>query len=395
MKLLYSLAVSCLLLICLNANASNNAVYEQRRADYVDTALASPNGTKIILQAYKGVPVDTNLLNAKLGNIYTGVTSDFDIIELVRILYLQPGVYDSKILPVLNSVPYWVTKGDTIRNYWSENHMIMWMGSDWLLHEKYNKPIDATLRNRLVHYLDLKIQYGYYEFFSSVYAPYCLSGLLNLADFAQDNEIKTKATLASQSLLKELLMLTNDKGVFFPVAGRNYPSKYKTPYGQNHNNLIYLLTGLGEAPKGSSAAGPFLASSTIPVDTVISSWVPVLDTLLHIGHSLDSGLVLNSGMSFVDKVVFQWSSGAYFHPTVVQETVQLLDDSLLWDQVDFALLQPIRSIITPATAPALAESLGCISKSTVISGQDVRIFKHNSITLASVPDFWKGKVGFQ
>ena len=119
-----------------------------------------------------------------------------------------------------------------------------------------------------------------------------------------------------------------------------------------------------------------------------------MDTLIHIGHSLDSGFVLNSGMSFVDKVVFQWSSGAYFHPAVVQETVQLLDDSLLWDQVDFALLQPIRSIITPATAPALAESLGCISKSTVISGQSVQIFKHNSITLASVPDFWKGKVGF-
>jgi hypothetical protein len=395
MKLLYSLAAGCLLLICLNANAGNNAQYEQRRADYVDTALASLTGTKIILQAYKGVPVDTNLLNAKLSNIATGVTSDFDIIELVRILYLQPGVYDSKILPVLYSVPYWVTKGDTVRNYWSENHMIMWMGSDWLLHEKYNKPIDANLRNRLVHYLDLKIQYGYYEFFSSVYTPYCLSGLLNLADFAQDNEIKTKATLASQGLLKELLMLTNDKGVFFPVAGRNYPGKYKTPYGQNHNNLIYLLTGMGEAPKGSSAAGPFLASSDIPVDTVISSWTPVMDTLIHIGHSLDSGFVLNSGMSFVDKVVFQWSSGAYFHPAVVQETVQLLDDSLLWDQVDFALLQPIRSIITPATAPALAESLGCISKSTVISGQSVQIFKHNSITLASVPDFWKGKVGFQ
>ncbi|HLP19037.1 MAG TPA: T9SS type A sorting domain-containing protein [Chitinophagales bacterium] len=378
-----------------NTMAANNAIYEQRRSDYVDSSLIAVNGTKLILQAYRDLPLDTNALNNKLNNIFTGQTSDFDIIELVRILYLTNGEYDAKILPVLNSVPYWVNKGDTVRNYWSENHMIMWSGSDWLLHEKYNRPIHPSVRARIVHYLDLKIQYGYYEFFSSVYTPYCLSGIINLADFAQDAEIKEKAILASQRLLDELLMLTNDKGVFFPVAGRNYPSKYKTPYGQNHNNLIYLLTGLGQAPNGSSAAGPFLASSTLPVDTIINSWRPIMDTTFYIGHTLDTGFILNSGMTAVDKVVFQWSSGAYFHPAVVQETVQLLEDSSLWDQVDFALLKPLQPIITPQSAPALAEELSCISKSTVISGQTVSIFKHNAITLSSVPDFWKGKVGFQ
>lgn len=273
--------------------------------------------------------------------------------------------------------------------------MIMWMSSDWLLHEKYNKPIDANLRNRVVHYLQLKVQYGYYEFFSSVYSPYSLSGILNLADFAQDAQIKTLATQAAQRLLTDMLRFTNDKGVYFPVAGRNYPGKYESAYGQNHNNLIYLLTGMGQAPYGASAAGPFLSSSTLPVDTIINSWVPVLDTLFHIGHSLDTGFILNSGMSPVDKVVFQWSSGAYFHPQVVSETVQLLIDSNMWNHVDFALLKPVASIVTPQSAPALATSLSCISKSSVISGQDINLFKHHSVTLASVPDFWKGKVGFQ
>ncbi len=391
-----TLSSICLFIVCsCYACFANNAIYEQRKSDYVDSCLASPFGQKLVLQAYKGVPLDTNLLNAKLANIVSGVTSDFDIIELVRISFLTNGAYDAKILPVLNSVPYWINNHDTVRNYWSENHMIMWMSSDWLIHERYGRTIDNTLDTRLRHYLQLKIQYGFYEFFSSVYGPYCLSGLLNLADFSQDAQIKTLATQAAQRLLGDLLMLTNDKGVFFPVAGRNYPAKYETAYGQNHNNLIYLLIGMGQPPIGASAAGPFLASSTISVDTVINSWVPVLDTVYHIGHALDSGLVINSGMSSVDKTVFQWSSGAYFHPLVVSETVQLLIDSNLWDQVDFALLAPVRPIITPQSAPALSESLGEISKSSVISGQDVAIFKHNSVTLASVLDFWKGKVGFQ
>lgn len=273
--------------------------------------------------------------------------------------------------------------------------MIMWMSSDWLLHEKYNKTIDANLRNRLVHYLELKNQYGFYEFFSSTYSPYSLSGLLNLADFAQDAQIKGLAIKAAQRLLKELLRLTNDKGVFFPVAGRNYPGKYESAYGQNHNNLIYLLTGMGNPPYGSSASGSFLASSTLSVDTVISSWQPDLDTLYSFGHTLDSGFVLNSGMSPVDKTVFQFSSGGYFHPAVVSETVQLLVDSNMWNHVDFELLKPLSTIITPQSAPALSEALSYISKSSVISGQSVNIFKHHSVTLASIPDFWKGKVGFQ
>ncbi len=389
------LAACLLVLSNYHSAIANNAIYEQRRMDYVDSCLASGSGARIVLQAYKGVPVDANLLNSKLASITTRSTSDFDIIELVRILYLDSGTYDAQILPVLYSVPYWVNNNDTLRNYWSENHMIMWMSSDWLLHERYGKTIDNTLDARLRHYLNLKIQYGFYEFFSSVYAPYCLSGLLNLADFAQDAQIKNLATQASQKLLAELLMLTNDKGVFFPVAGRNYPSKYETAYGQSHNNLIYLLTGFGQAPGAASAGGAFLASSTLPVDSVIYSWTPTLDTLYHIGHSLDSGLVINSQMAPVDKVVFQWSSGAYFHPSVVSETVQLLVDSNLWDQVDFAILAPLRPIITTANAPALSESLGVISKSSVISGQDVAIFKHHSVTLSSVIDFWKGKVGFQ
>ena len=374
---------------------ANNATYEQRRLAFVDSSLAYNTGSLIILQSYKGVPVDSVLLTNKLNLIAAKQTSDFDIIELVRILFLSNGAYDSKILPVLYGVPYWINNYDTVRNYWSENHMIMWMSSDWLLHEKYNKTIDANLRNRLVHYLELKNQYGFYEFFSSTYSPYSLSGLLNLADFAQDAQIKGLAIKAAQRLLKELLRLTNDKGVFFPVAGRNYPGKYESAYGQNHNNLIYLLTGMGNPPYGSSASGSFLASSTLSVDTVIASWQPELDTLYSFGHTLDSGFVLNSGMSPVDKTVFQFSSGGYFHPAVVSETVQLLVDSNMWNHVDFELLKPLSTIITPQSAPALSEALSYISKSSVISGQSVNIFKHHSVTLASIPDFWKGKVGFQ
>ncbi|GIV33185.1 MAG: hypothetical protein KatS3mg031_0720 [Chitinophagales bacterium] len=288
---------SCWLIICSlfftvgitgKSARANNPDYEQRRTAYIDSALANFSDDAVTLQAYRGLPVDTQALHNLLAAVPVKSTSDFDIVKLIRILFFTNGTYDAQILPVLASVPFWLTKGDKLRVYWSENHMIMWMSSHWLLHERYGWPMDSSLSSRLRHYLRLKIHYGFYEFFSSTYAPYTLSGLLNLTDFAQDTEVKNLATQAAIRLLKDLLMPVNDKGVFYPVAGRNYYSKYEDPYHQNHHHLVYLLTGLGQPPVGASHSGGFLASSSIPVDSIIASWSPVLDTVYSIGHSLDS-----------------------------------------------------------------------------------------------------------
>lgn len=373
---------------------ANDSIYEQRRLAYIDTALTKVDDDVLCIQAYKNGTVDLTYINNIIQQIPVRSTSDFVIVKLIRTLYFTNGLYDSLILPILDTTPFWLTKADTLRGYWSENHMIMWMSSDWLLHEKYGRAIDAGLDNRLRHYLRLKVKYGFYEFFSSVYAPYTLSGLLNLADFAQDPEIKSLATQAAVRLLRDLLMVTNDKGVMFAVAGRNYYSKYDNPYGQNHNNLIYLLTGMGERPKGPSHSGSFLSTSSLQVDSIVASWRPTLDTLYNIGHTLDSALILHSTQRPVDKVMFQWSSGAYFHPTVAIESANLIIDSMLWRHVDFT---PFRAFETfsPTDILAIAEGIPASSMSTVICGQQAAIFKSNSVTLSSLQNFWPGKLGFQ
>ncbi|MEM7040190.1 MAG: hypothetical protein AAF570_24695, partial [Bacteroidota bacterium] len=272
----------------------------------------------------------------------------------------------------------------------------MWMSSDWLLHEKYGRSIDGNLRNRLVHYLELKNEYGFYEFNSSTYAGYTLSGLLNLADFATDTQIKSLATSAAERLLEEeILLLANDEGVFFPTAGRNYYSKYDNPYGHNHNSLIWLLTGRGERPERASHAGAFLSTTSMDLDDVIDSWSADVDTLLHIGHTLDSGFTINAGQADVDRTMFQWSSGGYFHPDVALESGYMIRDSNMWDHVDFETLKIINTFFDVDSFQVVAEGLDFMSKSSVISGQDIAVFKRGGVTLSSAQDFWPGKVGYQ
>lgn len=383
-----------LLTLCgLSHVFANDTIYEQRRLAYIDTALAD-NDEELVLQAYKGLPLDSAELSRKIGLIAYKSTIDFDIVELVRILYFTNGEYDSLILGALDTIPFRLTYGDTLRGYWSENHMIMWKSSYWLLHEKYGWDVHPSVEASLKHYLQLKIDHGFYEYFSSTYAPYSLSGILNLADFAQDTDIKNLATQAANRLLKDLLMVATDKGVFFPSAGRNYYGSYSRPYRHNVTNLIYLLTGRGDAPTGASHGGSFLATSTLQTDSIAASWVPALDTIYHLGHSLDSGFVLNSVLEPVDKTLFQWSSGAYFHPVVAQESATLASDSALWNHVDFRDFGPLSSL--PINdAQVLAEFLGAISYSSLNCKADIAIFRKNSVALTSNQDFWKGKVGYQ
>jgi hypothetical protein len=374
---------------------SQNPAFEQRKTIYNNEVLSNINNKPIIIQAYKNMPVDANALNTILTNISTKSTADFDIVKLIRILFFTNGEYDSLILPVLRPIPFWLEKNEDNREYWSENHMIMWMSSDWLLHEKYGKEVDSNLIYRLKHYLELKQEYGFYEYFSSVYLPYTLSGLLNLADFAQDTEIKNLATVVANKLLQHILLLTNNKGTFFPIAGRNYPGKYTSAYNQNHSNLIYLITGFGELPRTASHAGEFLATTSINLDLALNAWTPTFNQTITLGHTLADGInIINKDINFKDKVIFQWSSGAYFDPLVARSTATQLKDLNLWNHHQFDDFKIFSGVPNPLT-PVIAEIGSPFSKSSGNYNPTIYVYKNNSVTLSSIQDFWKGKNGYQ
>ncbi len=384
-----------LLLVLSTSHLFADPGFEQRRTQYAQE-LGDTSSRRITLQAFNGVTLSPVELNKMFNDLVVRSTQDFVIVEMVRALYLHPDTayYNSLIVPELLSVPYWVTKGDTLRGYWSENHMIQWMSSDWLLHERYGKQIDSDLDARLRHYLRLKNNFGFYEFFSSTYATYTLSGLLNLADFAQDAEIKQLATTAAQRLLKDILLMANDQGRFYPAAGRNYWGRYDDEFNSSTESVVYLLTGMGRKPTNSTHGASFLATTSIDVDGVIASWQPVINTTKRVGHSIDSLFILNGHLAERDQIMFQWSSGSYFDPLVAERTANFINDSLLWNHVDLSDFSSF-SDIPPANAAGLAEFFSAVSKSSSIVGQTLNIYKSNSVALHSVQDFWKGKAGFQ
>lgn len=395
--LLQAFCAAFLLLNVYSSSAQvNSAAYQQRQSDLIDSALTASNFTSdaMVFQVYRGVPIDTSALNGWIAQIPTRSTMDFDVVKMVRMLFLSNGEYDNWIYSSIDTLPFWVNKYDTLYGYWSENHMIQWMSSEWLLHEKFNRPTSPDLEQRVNHYLDLKLEYGFYEFFSSTYMPYSFGGIMNLADFAQDPTIKAKAELVAKRLMSDLLMVTNDQGIFFPAAGRNYYSKYIRPYGETHQSIIYLLTGLGNQVVKAQHASAFLATSDLYIEDVVANMSTEVDTLYSLGHPIDSSLSIHAGYRDVDRLMFQWSFGGYFPPEFALESAQLITDSVMWGHVDFQPFQLFRSF-SPAQIQNLAEGLENVSSSTLICEQDLRIFKKRSVTLASIQDFHAGNAGFQ
>lgn len=369
-------------------------VYQNRLAEYRQNAVENFNGRAIPIQAYLGQPVDQPTLQSIFDGINTNGEFDFHLVQLVRILFFSNGEYESQLLPAIQSIPLWLGPNEKTRVYWSENHITMWLSSAWLLKEKYGIDNDPELRKKLIHCLDLKNNYGYYEFFSSVYFPYTLSGLLNLVDFAEDPEIKQKAILATNRLLKEVLLLVNDKGGFFPAAGRNYRDKYNTAYGQNHSHLIYLLTGLGEKPENASHAAAFLATSSLDVKEIVESWSAEENRMLNIGHTIQECNQIHKDLLPNDKVVFQWSGGGYFHPEVALQTATLLDNYNMWEHKEFKPFKDFKGLPVQL-APVIADVASSLSYSSVYMKADIAIYKNRSVTLASVQNYWKGRAGFQ
>jgi hypothetical protein len=319
-------------------------------------------------------------------------TADFALTKWLRVLNYTSG-YDDQILPVLAELPYWINKGDETRVYWSENHMIMWMSAAWLLHEREGWAMDDNLRIRLVHWLNLKKTYGFYEFFSQTYLPYTLGGVLNLADFAEDEEIKRLAGEVANYLVEHIMMGTNAKGNMFVVAGRTKDSKY-TSHSHNHDAAINLLTGMGSVPSNVTASTAELSTTEVDLSWGIDTYTDSLNVEYSFGHALSDSDTVHATQSKTDKFVFQWSGGAYFHPDVVNDTTWMMDTYNLWGHGNFTELGGFSGFPNWIVGWG-ADIAAPISRSSVITGGNIDIWKHKTSMLSSVHDYRGGYLGYQ
>lgn len=403
----------------VSSQGVSSSDYRSRTAQVL--AISNSKQLAPVVEAYNGDLIGTTIMDELLLELDQDPDAAFRILILIRIHELTDDEsVKATIFDTLKTIPFWLGPGEKTRVYWTENQMIMWMSAAFILKQRY--PDDAelvvgqTLRQRLAHYLNLKADYGYSEFFSSVYLPYTMCGLLNLIDFSQDDQIREYAEKALLKLIDHILLAANSEGSFFAAAGRNYGDYYLSSFNQI-SETIWLLTGAGTKPTRIRHSTGFLSTSNftyaspdttdeITVNVTVGNSKTITKpsqrngttTRLPIRPSLEESFEINSELERADRVIFQWSMGAYFNPETVDDTLWLFDEYDLWGHSQFGSVAtgiPTGLLDAPLSGVLGSDLLRTATVGSVLTGGDVVLYKNQDIVLSSVQDFHSGKLGYQ
>lgn len=376
--------------------AERAAAIEERKTAFRDRS-NNAGSYQAPIRAYKGIPIDQATLEGDLNSLNTSSTGDFRLGTLMRVMYFDDR-YTNQILAHTLNKNYWQTKGEAQYVFNSENHMILWMSAYHLVQQKMHERgeiWDANqnaddMRKRLVHFLDLKLQYGFYEFFSPTYYKFSLVPLLNLADFSTDPEIKDKAARAAKRMVKEFLLLTNDEGRIYPTAGRSYISNYAN--GSGTTNMAWLIAGKGDMPTGTDYAGGALATTTVDFSDL--EWTNTVNTTLDQGHKEWANPLVHLGFDREIRTLFQMSSGGYFTQFTAGDTAHFVKHYDLLnseENKELGLLELVPNFLfTPVAAIG-----GAFANSSSLTEAEINIYKNRGVVLSSVQDYFPGHRGWQ
>lgn len=175
--------------------------------------------------------------------------SDFRFVSLIRILFdfgdRIPADVKSKIeQTILNFRYWWDEPGGNSMCYWSENHQILYASAEYLIGQKYpdtlfpksgltGKEHRDKARKRILDWMEMRWKYGFTEFFSNVYYTEDIGGMINLINYASDDEIVKKMEIVMDLLMYDVAS-QNIHTMFVSASGRAYEHSRK---GGPHTTL--------------------------------------------------------------------------------------------------------------------------------------------------------------
>ncbi|NQU52675.1 MAG: hypothetical protein HQ522_09065, partial [Bacteroidetes bacterium] len=187
--------------------------------------------------------------------------SDFRLVNTIRILYEAgdqiPQDYKSKIEDVLFNFRYWWDEpGANSMCYWSENHQILFASAEYLLGQLYPDTVFPSsgltgkqhmekAKKRALDWLEMRWNYGFIEFNSGVYYKEDIGALINLIDFAEDEELAKKTQIIMDLLFYDVAS-QNIHTMFVTTSGRAYSGNRTGGRGATLGGLTRYYWGDGK-----------------------------------------------------------------------------------------------------------------------------------------------------
>jgi len=405
------------------------AQYQARQAEYLDRCFgagAPGEGGGLYAQVCRvarGGAVDPEPLEAALDHVEARLdVSDFKVAAFVRMLYLDrrgPPLAEEVRAALEQSVlgfKYWLDEpGKDQMAFWTENHQALYHSSELLAGQLYP---DASFGNdgktgrehaehaepRIERWLELRGRFGFSEWHSNVYLNEDVPALVNLADFAESEAVRTKAQAVLDLVALDLLTNTFD-GHYATVHGRTYPNKLIGGLRDSTREAAWVMLGLGDVRSAGNFSASFLATSDAYAPPALLEELAAhvaggVEHRQRDGFDVADGARWGIGYESHDDVVVWAGMAALVAPEVVEGTVAMLDDLDLWDGFLFGDLPPVlRSMLQgmaeQGTVRDLAIEVEPISRGIALEAMDTYVYRTAHYQIAGAQDYNPGFWGLQ
>lgn len=340
--------------------------------------------------------------------------SDFDLVNLIRIVYEYgdqiPDSIRAKIdYTLLNFRYWWDEPGENSMCYWSENHQILFASAEYLVGQKYpdiifpnsgltgKEHLDKAGK-RILDWMEMRWNYGFTEFYSNVYYKEDIGGMINLIDFADDEEIVKKMQIIMDLLLYDVAT-QNLNTIFISVSGRAYEGNRKGGSYATLGGLTDYYWGSGRKIGSGLMYGMMTTRKYSPPPVILDIAKDTNAVVIKQSNGLDISELKEEGYFGTDDkcMMMQLGMEAFSNPEVVRNSLSLIrknkmfSNSFLTDfqKLDFTLLRLLH------LEPFLVRIINPQSNGVAIQKGNTYTYKTKDYSLYSVQNHHPGTYGDQ
>ncbi len=265
--------------------------------------------------------------------------SDFRLVNLVRILYEYgdriPADYKKKIEEVLLNFRYWWDEpGGNSMCYWSENHQILFAAAEYLVGQLYSdrvfhesgftgKERMERARERAMDWLEMRWKYGFIEYYSNVYYKEDIGPLVNLIDFAEDEELVTKCKMVLDLLFYDMAAQSQHT-LFVSVSGRAYRKNRTGMKDGDFSGLTRYYWGDGEEI-GPGIMYGIMVTRNYTLPPVLKAIAKDTGTIIiRQSNGLNLDELKEEGYYGTDdrSMMMQWGMEAFTNPVIIRNSIK-------------------------------------------------------------------------
>jgi hypothetical protein len=298
--------------------------------------------------------------------------------------------------------------------YWSENHQVLYHTIELLVGQRYpdqtvgtdgklGRDHEAIAKTRLIAWMKNRLRFGFSEWHSNVYYQKDVTPLLALVEYADDEEIRARASMVLDTLFLDFALHTL-RDAFGVTHGRSYKKDKMTSTDEDTWSLTKLVFASSKYDYSPSDDGAAIFSATTKytfpeiVRRIAADPNPLVDRermSLPIAEAppVDPDLPAPAGFSYQspDDLMVWWGMGALNAWPVVPATISELERYNLWGNKTLSDAASFRMFTgSPDFAQSLSANTHAMFDYALLREVDTYTYRTSDVMLSSAIDYRKG-----